>query len=315
MPNLFDSPIKTSENMDTGKLAAAPANGQVNQIGNNQDNLLKSIESLLDKKLDSTNKKIDNINTFLKSSISKQDVKIENLELKVNWLERNCESLMREVNEKNLVFSGIREEESETEETLMKIISNIIRKITKLNIQPDVIFRLGGQRTNTIRPVKVKFNSVGHRNAVLQCWSKDRESPKLTGFYEGIFINEDLPYTIRRDHAILRKGKKIINQKGLECKIDWKSRSIDVDDGSTYTVKDGKLNNHNTATSTGKNKNDEIIDAVNFQRRSLAAKRHKPNENIENGHDWSTGNRTPEFSNPHQQVPRQPINTGRLLSL
>ncbi|CAL8129253.1 unnamed protein product [Orchesella dallaii] len=272
--------------MDTGNPAAAPANGQVNQIGNNQDNLLKSIESLLDKKLDSTNKKIDNINTFLKSSINKQDVKIENLELKVNWLERNCESLMREVNEKNLVFSGIREEENETEEMLIKIISNIIRKITKLNIQPDVIFRLGGHRANTIRPVKVKFNSVGHRNSVLQCWSKERESLKLTGFYEG-----------------------------QECKIDWKSRSIDVDDGSTYAVKDGKLSSHNAATSTGKSKNDEIIDAVNFTRRSLSAKRHKPNESKEYGHDWSTRNRSPEFSNTHQQGPSQPMNTGRLLSL
>jgi len=156
-------------------------------------------------------------------------------------------------------------------------VCKLFLDITKKDIRPDVIFRLGALKTGENRLIKVKFLSIRERNLVLKQWSLVKETLKQKDVYASVYLNEDLPYTIRRDHALLRKGRNFINDNGKGATIDWKARTLDVEDGSKYFVNDGKLICKAQAKHARKSKPDEIEEAVNFQERSLPRKRLKTN--------------------------------------
>jgi hypothetical protein len=98
----------------------------------------------------------------------------------------------------------------------------------------DTAFRLGQQKPHFRRPIKVRFLSVIQRNLVY-----NNRTKKAPPFY----INEDLPFSIRRDHGILRDKKRTEIRNGTnpeQIKINYKTRSITV--GSTHLkVQDGTL--------------------------------------------------------------------------
>jgi hypothetical protein len=58
-----------------------------------------------------------------------------------------------------------------------------------------------------------------------------------------IYINEDLPFTVRRDHGVMRQKKKQLMGEGYtpkEIKMDWGRKTVKTAD-DFFVVKEGKI--------------------------------------------------------------------------
>jgi len=102
------------------------------------------------------------------------------------------------------------------------------------DISFDTAYRLGKFKSNFRRPIRVRFLAMCQRNLIYA-----NKNKLLPPFY----INEDLPFSIRKDHAILRNKKKEALQNGslLEnISIDWKLRTITVD-ARKFSILNGNL--------------------------------------------------------------------------
>jgi hypothetical protein len=71
-----------------------------------------------------------------------------------------------------------------------------------------------------------------------------------------VFINEDLPASIRRDQALLRKKRKEAIDEGKKFTIDWNNKRISVEN-TTFTVINGKIS-ETASTSDSKPKSNAL---------------------------------------------------------
>jgi hypothetical protein len=168
--------------------------------------------------------------------------RVEHVESAVTKLTQDNEDLRKEINKMNLIIDGIPDPVGEDDNALYGRVKTFICGIVKDDISFDTAFRLGQQKPNHRRPIKVRFLSMVQRNLVYSL--RSNTSPPF-------YINEDLPFSIRRDHGLLRDRKRQEIRNGINpdhIKIDYKSRCITIEN-LTYQAKDGVLSkSSNTST-------------------------------------------------------------------
>jgi hypothetical protein len=200
---------------------------------------LKALVLALTKKMDAATNDIKEDLREIKSLVSSHgqrinvvEERVEHVESAVTKLSQDNEDLRKEINKMNLIIDGIPDPVGEDEDALYGRVKMFICGIVKDDISFDTAFRLGQYKPNHCRPIKVRFLSMVQRNLVYSL--RSNTSPPF-------YINEDLPYSIRRDHGLLRERKRHEIRKGVipdQIKIDYKSRSISIA-GVSYKVHDG----------------------------------------------------------------------------
>lgn len=180
------------------------------------------LKTLLDEQTMTINRSMAEKFDDLTAKVLNQSDKIVELESKVNSLEKDNQSikkeneqLWKEICRPNLVFMGIKDQLGETREDLKSKVKQIIKITLNKEINFDTAFRVGNYTNDKMRPVKVKFLTVSERDEV---------ADSRRQFKPPVYINDDLPLSVRRDHAILRNQKKQLIAEGADpkaIKIDW----------------------------------------------------------------------------------------------
>jgi archaellum component FlaC len=199
-----------------------------------------NLSKKIDKSLSATSEIKDDLKE-IKSLVSSHGQRILNVEDRVSHVETSVsklvqenEDLRKELYKMNLIIEGIHDPVGEDDDALYAKVKLFICDVVGEDITFDTAFRLGHQKPHFRRPIKVRFLSVIQRNLVYSNRSK-----KAPPFY----INEDLPFSVRRDHGILRDKKRNEIRMGINpdlIKINYKTRTISVADNH-FKVQDGIL--------------------------------------------------------------------------
>jgi len=189
------------------------------------------IDSMFDKVLN----RLDEINmnmSIQQTKVAILEKKVEVLQESVCELNHENEVLHRLIKKKNLVISGLDETDQESESDLSIVVTDFLVNDLKCNINCiDKCMRIGKKQLNRARPIKVMFTTHRERDEV---WAKksNAEPP--------IYINEDLPASIRKDQNVLRKKKREALANNQTVTVNWKERSI-VIDGKKFKAKNGEI--------------------------------------------------------------------------
>ena len=146
-------------------------------------------------------------------------------------LKSDHEMFQRDTNKINLLLSGIDEPADEVNEDLVREIESTLLKTTGIRMDIDTAYRIGKVNTKFPRPVKVRFNKISERNAV---WNSRFNSKPP------IYINEDLPYSTRRDNEKLRAKIRELKEKTEFFEIKWNEKLIKTEK-HIFKIKDGIL--------------------------------------------------------------------------
>jgi len=122
----------------------------------------------------------------------------------------------------------------ESDDHLYSSVKLFISELTEDEISFDTAYRLGKFKPNHRRPVRVRFLAMCQRNLIYS--NRNKLTPPF-------YINEDLPFSIRKDHAILRSKKRDAIKSGVPTEnisIDWRQRSILIN-LDKFAIKDGNL--------------------------------------------------------------------------
>lgn len=208
--------------------------------------------SKLDKldKIDKLETKINSFEDMLKESVNMQNSKIAMLELRNSQLqqsnfklERAIDDLWKEVHGKNLILRGLEDNPQEDQNDLFKNVCLVIRAITKTDIEPDVVYRMGEYTTGLNRPVRIVLCKYRERNIIFD---------SRANLNKNYSIAADLPTDMRVDFAILFKKKEELDKQGEICKIDFKNREITTESGKGFASIHGILQpRDNTKTTNG----------------------------------------------------------------
>lgn len=172
---------------------------------------------------------------MIKSSASIiHKLQLENSELrqKLNFLERENELRYRESHFQNLILVGLKDDEEENTNNLILKIQQILLDISSNQIAIDTVYRIGKFTSDRQRSVRIRFMSHSDRNKALE------NSENLP---ENIYLNEDLPYTIRRDNRLFRNKRSELFNLGVNFQTDWKNKVITTNDGRKISISDGKF--------------------------------------------------------------------------
>jgi hypothetical protein len=180
-----------------------------------------------------TNTKID----LMARNITKTEAVTRGLQRDVlglsSWVKRlEAAAIAYETESKKtyLVVSGI--PESVSDEDLKRYILEIFEKHLKLeNVLLDIAYRLSGANP---RLVKIRLPLLSHREEVLKA------SYQLKDTRLNIFINEDLPRSVREAHGILRQAQKEERAKGKVVKVLWSKLKIEIG-GVTFALQGREL--------------------------------------------------------------------------
>ncbi|OXA50401.1 hypothetical protein Fcan01_15225 [Folsomia candida] len=224
-------------------------------------------------------------NTDLTNTIKSEVLKLNNTVVRVT---NENEQLWREVNKLNLVISGVPDSEYESREDLGVKIDTIIVKIVGESRKFDTITRVGKFLKNSARLIKVRFLSISDRDEV---YDNRYNAERPT------YINEDIPPTMRRDHAIMRQKKKQFIKDGFglqQIKMDWNRRIIRAGE-ETYKVVDGNIKllvpNITTTSNSPPQSQNQNTTHQNFQNRVGSGHPNGTNPYY-GGSDSSPGNHT-----------------------
>jgi len=167
--------------------------------------------------VDSNKSKIKSIN----DQLSKNTSTINQVSTKVNVAWQMNEKTEIELRKINLVFAGIPEDENESENALKVELHKIIKKITNKDIHVDTANRIGQKRHDRTRLVKTRFYCLSDREMV---WSNRLKTTRP------VFINEDLPPTTLKAHAIMRKKLKELKTDSINAKPNFYKKTITTDE-------------------------------------------------------------------------------------
>ncbi|OXA47204.1 hypothetical protein Fcan01_17996 [Folsomia candida] len=177
----------------------------------------------------------------LKNDVAKLTKGNIGLSTRMDNLECHNEQIERDVKRINLIISGLSDPLNESLEELRIIVNKLFSNIVKQEIKVDSVLRLGSHKAQGCRQVIVPFSCLSDRESV---WNSRKETKPP------IFINEDLPYTLRRDFAILRKKAKEFKDNNENCTINWKNKSI-TSDRESHQVCNGRLVANKRSESEG----------------------------------------------------------------
>jgi hypothetical protein len=213
-------------------------NDKTNQKLDELKELVLNLARKIDQSLSATNdikdelKEIKTLVSTDASRLSTVEDRVGHVESSASKVHQEDEDLRKELCKMNLIIDGIPEPAGEDDDALYRRVKMFISELVKDDISFDTAHRLGQHKPNRRRPIKVKFLSMMQRNHVYN--NRLMTSPPL-------YINEDLPYSTRRDHGFLRDRKRQEIRKGVapdQTKIDYKSRSISTA-GAIFNVHDG----------------------------------------------------------------------------
>jgi hypothetical protein len=226
-----------SEVMDS-QTQSTPNDDASNQNSDELKTLVLKLARKIDQSLSATNdikdelKEIKTLVSTHSSRLSTVEDRVGHVESSVSKLHQENEDLRKELCKMNLIIDGIPDPAGEDDDALYRRVKIFISDLVQEDISFDTAYRLGQQKPNHRRPIKVKFLSMMQRNHVYN--NRTKTSPPF-------YINEDLPYSVRRDNGLLRDRKRQEIRKGAipdQIKIDYKSRSISIA-GVVYNVNDG----------------------------------------------------------------------------
>lgn len=204
-------------------------------------NYVLSQLSKLDKldKIDKLESKIDSFQDSLKSSVNHQNNKIAALEQRNSYLEqsnfkleRAIDDLWKEVHGKNLILRGLEDKHDENSFSLFQNVCAILRIITEVDIEPDVVYRMGEFVRGVNRPIRIVLCKHRERNLIFEY---------RANLDKHLTIAADLPTDMRVDFAILFKKKDELTKQGEACKIDFKAREITTVSGKGFASVHGNL--------------------------------------------------------------------------
>lgn len=150
-------------------------------------------------------------------------------------LQYTVEQLQKDTLQKNLIIYGISDDiEDEDYDELYTTVSRLIFEITKREIHPDVLFRMGEFRANQSRPIKVTFALQNERDCVFEA---------RTLLDSSFTIKADIPFTMRRDFALLSGKSDELNKAGHKAQVNFRRREILVDGIPAFNIIDGSIQN------------------------------------------------------------------------
>lgn len=165
----------------------------------------------------------------INKTVQDHELKLKVLEKSVNNSGSDLSSvksdtilLKREINKSNLILFGVDESSDESNFVLMEAVKRILAQLSDQLIQIDTVFRIGKITPRNTRPIKIRFVLISHRNTIFANRGNLPDTLK---------IKEDLPFEIRRDHAILFQKKQQAIKDGIHENnifINYKTNSIDI---------------------------------------------------------------------------------------
>jgi len=147
-------------------------------------------------------------------------------------LKEENERLEKELKRTNLIFTGITDEEFESEDACLKKIQKCIADYCNIKtVSLDTAHRLGNYSTDRNRLIKVKLMKISDRRKILD---------QRNNFPDTIFVNEDLPKSTRQHHFLLRDAARIARNENKDVKIHWGLKEITIN-GKVSRIQDDKL--------------------------------------------------------------------------
>ncbi|CAL8068390.1 unnamed protein product [Orchesella dallaii] len=248
-------PYQNASDIESGQSFANgnPIDGSpVTELTNNEKTLLLAMTSNMERLLKQPKKQIDDLHKLLQEQ-SKQNkhrfegIEKENKDLKskLSSLQRENESLQVELREKNIIVTGLKDSENESELQLFNSVCELLNSITdkcdnpSIKVRPDKVYRINKFNIERIRPVRVKFSTISARDHIFR--NRDKVlSPCV--------LKADIPFSMRRDHAILKQKEAELIDNGEPCTINMKKRQLETN-GETFEVIDGQLENSVTVAN------------------------------------------------------------------
>lgn len=128
-----------------------------------------------------------------------------------------CEIIERELKRINLVITGLSDPDNESVEILRQKVAELCSNVSNCQIKVDSVCRIGKLNLPKPRQVLVRVFSMSDRDLV---WANRKNT------VPPVFINEDLPFTLRRDYGILRQRARDLRNDKVNAEINWKNKSI-----------------------------------------------------------------------------------------
>lgn len=219
--------------------------------------LALSIEKVLSQKLDDRFRKMEGM---VKSSITKQDRKIDHITQKYQKLESEIAKLKQDnvflkklVKEKNVIVHGIKDDNI-PDEDLAAQMEKFITDVTKVKITPDVVYRIGQFQPDQCRPICIKLDSLSDKNKIIHHRADFKiAKPECS-------ITGDMPNEIRSAHKLLYQKRDELKLNGTDGTICFKTLSIRTLSGEMFRIVDGRLHtssNLKRPASEANNSNDD----------------------------------------------------------
>jgi len=217
----------------------------LNLILNTSKMGFQNLEKKVDEKFEKFEEKLKIVES-LTTRMSDQETKVdwlvsENKLLldELNVVKSENELLAKEIRKQNLVFVGLDDYENETVDQLYKKVSDILNSVAGRVINIDITYRVGKFVINKCRPIRIRFISL---------WDRETVYGQRKNLRHPFYLNEDLPFVTMRDHAILRKQKNELVNDGKNASIDWKNKTLRVNDIGIQKIVNGALINIDTST-------------------------------------------------------------------
>lgn len=186
----------------------------------------------------------------IKSALASHNNRIKTLEVNSSLLQQNVialkeenELLWKQVTKNNLIISGITDLPNESTNSLSKLVVGIIKKHTNLDVEIESIYRLGKFLSGKQRSIKVTFARLTDRNSV---WKAKGQ------FRPPIYINEDLPKSVQKEHSILKHKKRELIQQGYkpeDIQINYNKRFLQFQ-GLVYYIQNDRIDIHFPSAQT-----------------------------------------------------------------
>lgn len=206
---------KASNNSSLNQSRSSDKQPTLNDINDKLDDALNKLQTL----------------DLIKLELENQRKELTVLRETVSQLKSDNEYLTKELLKVNLVISGIEDYETESYDDLFSEVVKTFKNICDEKVYIDKVYRLGKYRSDFCRAVKVRFCKMSDRDLIWSCRMQSKNP---------IFINEDLPASTRKAHAILRKKRNEAIKEGKTVKIDWTKKTIIIN-GKSLTVQNDEL--------------------------------------------------------------------------
>lgn len=189
---------------------------------NNSGLSAELLKTLLDKNKLEIAEKIDQRFDKLSETLFAQDKKnnflqseVVELRQTITQMSSDNEKLWCEVNKLKIVIVGLNDAENESDVQLNDKINLLFKEIVGEDVDFDYFTKIGKFQSSHSRIVNVRFNSYSSRAKVFENRLKTKPP---------IFLNDNFPASLRKDHAVIRAKKKSLLSNGYnfqQIKIDW----------------------------------------------------------------------------------------------